>query len=78
MEIVQTSSNGLTMEAFIATLAYSLAGIVLLLLTIMVVNAMFKLDLHNELVKENNVAFGIVIAGIAIAIAIIIAGTISS
>ena len=41
-------------------------------------NKLFRLRLHHELVQEHNVAFGIMIAGLAVAIGIIIAGTIMS
>lgn len=62
----------------LSTILYSVLGIVLLLLTIVVVNKVFKLNLHRELVEEHNVAFGILIAGVAVAIGIIIAGVIGS
>ena len=62
----------------LSTIVYSVLGIVLLLLTIVIVNKLFKLNLHRELVDEHNTAFGILIAGVAVAIGIIIAGTISS
>lgn len=75
---ISETVNGLTLDAFLSTLLYSMTGIILLILTVICVNALFKLDLHRELVKEHNTAFGVVIAGMAIAIAIIIAGTISS
>lgn len=62
----------------LSTILYSVLGIVLLLLTIVVVNKVFRLNLHRELVEEHNVAFGILIAGVAVAIGIIIAGVIGS
>ena len=68
----------LRLDAFLSTIVYSVLGIVLLVLTIVVVNYLFKLDLHRELVDEHNTAFGIMIAGLAVAIGIIIAGTILS
>lgn len=68
----------LRLDAFLSTIVYSVLGIVLLVLTIVVVNYLFKLNLHRELVDEHNTAFGIMIAGLAIAIGIIIAGTILS
>ncbi|MBD5785670.1 DUF350 domain-containing protein [Cellulosimicrobium terreum] len=64
--------------AFFSTILYSVLGIVLLLLTLVVANKMFKLNLYRELVDEHNTAFGIMIAGLAIAIGLIIAGTIQS
>ncbi len=68
----------LRLDAFLSTIIYSVLGIVLLVLTIVIVNYLFKLNLHRELVDEHNTAFGIMIAGLAIAIGIIIAGTILS
>ncbi|GAA1401592.1 DUF350 domain-containing protein [Oerskovia sp. Sa1BUA8] len=68
----------LRLDAFLSTIVYSVLGIVLLVLTIVVVNYLFKLNLHRELVDEHNTAFGIMIAGLAVAIGIIIAGTILS
>jgi len=68
----------LRLDAFLSTIVYSVLGIVLLVLTIVVVNYLFKLNLHRELVDEHNTAFGIMIAGLAIAIGVIIAGTILS
>ncbi|MBD7917813.1 MULTISPECIES: DUF350 domain-containing protein [Cellulomonas] len=62
----------------LSTVLYSVLGIVLLLVTIVVVNKVFRLNLHRELVEEHNVAFGILIAGVAVAIGIIIAGVIGS
>lgn len=64
--------------AFVSTILYSVLGIVLLLLTLVVANKLFHLNLHRELVDEHNTAFGVMIAGLAIAIGLIIAGTISS
>ncbi|MBD7982196.1 MULTISPECIES: DUF350 domain-containing protein [Oerskovia] len=68
----------LRLDAFLSTIVYSVLGIVLLVVTIVIVNYLFKLNLHRELVDEHNTAFGIMIAGLAIAIGIIIAGTILS
>ncbi|GII99853.1 uncharacterized protein DUF350 [Sediminihabitans luteus] len=62
----------------LSTILYSVLGIVLLVGTIVVVNKTFKLNLHHELVEEHNVAFGLMLGGLAVAIGIIVAGTISS
>lgn len=62
----------------LSTLIYSVLGIVLLVLTIVAVNKIFRLGLYHELVEEHNVAFGVMIAGLAIAIGLIVAGTIAS
>lgn len=71
-------SHGLTVEALLATLAYSFAGIIIMIIALMIINRVFQLNLHKELVEDHNTAFGVSIAGFAIAVAIIIAGTISS
>lgn len=71
-------TQGLTLEAFTATILYSFLGIFIMVLAIVAVNSLFKLDLHKELVKENNTAFGVLIGCVAIAIAIIIGATILS
>lgn len=70
--------TGLTVDSVLATLVYALMGIVILVVTIVLVNAMFRLNLKKELVEDNNTAFGVLIAGLAIGISIIIAGTIAS
>ncbi|KON74512.1 DUF350 domain-containing protein [Cellulosimicrobium cellulans] len=64
--------------SFFSTILYSVLGIVLLLVTLVIANKVFRLNLHRELVDEHNVAFGVMIAGLAVAIGLIIAGTISS
>lgn len=69
---------GLTIEAFTSTLLYTAMGIIILVLSVIIINALFGLHVRKELIKDNNTAVGIAIAGLAIAIGIIIAGTISS
>lgn len=68
----------MAIDELLSTIVYAVIGIVLLLVTVVVVNKLFRLDLHRELVDEHNVAFGVVIAGLAIAIGVIVAGTITS
>ncbi|MVA76797.1 DUF350 domain-containing protein [Auraticoccus sp. F435] len=74
----EQTSSALDLAALLSTVVYSVLGIVLMVLTIVVVNKLFRLQLHRELVQEHNVAFGIMIAGFAVAIGVIIAGTIMS
>lgn len=81
MEINMASSvtsNGLSLAALASTLLYTTLGIFIMICAIGVINILFKLDLRHELTKDDNVAYGVAIAGFAIAIGIIIAGTISS
>lgn len=78
MNEVTTSTYGLTTEAIVATIVYAFLGIIIMLLTMVVVNKLFNLNMHRELVKEHNTAFGVLIGCMAIAIAIIIGSTIAS
>lgn len=78
MTTVSKEIAGLTVEAFTSTLLYTIMGIIVLILSVVIINAVFGLHVKKELIKDNNTAVGITIAGLAIAIGIIIAGTISS
>lgn len=75
---VTKAGAGLTWMSVAATVAYALLGVVMMLVFMWLANVLFKLNLRSELVKDNNVGLGVAVAGMAIAIAIIIAGTISS
>lgn len=44
----------------------------------MLSNYIFKLNIRREILEEHNVAFGIMLAGLFIAIAIIVAASIAS
>lgn len=70
--------NGLTVEALGATLLYTVVGVLILTMSVMALNKIFGLQVRKELIKDQNTAVGIVIAGLSISIAIIIAGTIGS
>ena len=69
---------GLTWVSLLSTIVYALLEFVLLIVFAVITNYIFKLKIRDELVKDNNVGMGIAIAGMAVAIAIIIAGTINS
>lgn len=77
-QLISTTSNGLTLAAFVSTLLYTTLGLVIMLVAVWAVNTVFQLNIKKELSKDNNVAYGVAIAGFAIAIAIIIGATISS
>lgn len=76
MSDIVYSSHGLTTEALVATLVYSLLGLFIMLIAILMINKLFNLNMHRELVKEHNTAFGLLFGCMSIAIAIIIASTI--
>lgn len=77
-QIINTSSNGLTLAAFASTLLYTALGLLIMFVAIWLTNTLFHLNIRKELSQDNNVAYGVAIAGFAIAIAIIIGATISS
>lgn len=63
-------------EALLSTVVYALLGMALLVVFMTLANRLFRLNLRDELVKDNNVGLGVAVAGVAIAIAIVIAATI--
>lgn len=74
---IANSSSGLHPELILSTIVYSLLGLFLMVLSVYVVDQIFKLNLRKELFKDQNTAFGIVLAGLFIAIAIIVAAAIT-
>lgn len=64
-------------STIIATIFYAVIGILIMIMFVVVFDKMFNLDLHKELIEDENVAFGILLAGVAIAIAIIVAASIT-
>ncbi len=77
-QLTIAEQNGLTLEAVSATLLYTVVGIIILTMAVMALNKVFGLQVRKELLKDQNTAVGIVIAGLSVSIAIIIAGTIGS
>ena len=71
-------NNDLTGVVLASTVVYTVLGIFIMVGAIAAINAMFRLDLRHELIKDNNIAYGVAIGGFAVAISIIIAATISS
>lgn len=69
-------SVDLSGEALLSTVVYALLGMALLVVFMTLANRLFRLNLRDELVKDNNVGLGVAVAGVAIAIAIVIAATI--
>lgn len=61
-----------------STIGFAFLGLALLVLFAIILNFGFKLDIRRELVEDHNTGLGVAVAGLAIAIAIIIAGTILS
>ena len=56
--------------------AYTFIGVVIMVGCVLFCNYVFKLDLHKELTVDHNTAFGIMLAGLFIAVSIIVAASI--
>ena len=65
------------MDLILGSVVYTLLGLLLMVVSVMMVNSVFRLDLKKEILVEHNVASGIVLAGIFISIALIVASAIS-
>ncbi|MBO3724244.1 DUF350 domain-containing protein [Actinomyces bowdenii] len=72
------AGSALAWQPLLSTVAYAVLGVALLIAFAWAFNRIFRLDLRRELIEDQNPGLGIAFAGVAIAIAIIIAATILS
>lgn len=56
--------------------AYSVIGVLIMIGCALLSNYIFKLNMRKELLEDHNMAFGVMIAGLFVAIAIIVAASI--
>lgn len=77
MKEVPPTTSGLHPELILSSIVYTFIGIFLMVISIYIFDKSFKLNVKKELFTDHNTAFGIVLAGASIAIAIIIAAAIS-
>ena len=66
----------LTLDTFLASLAYSFLGIIVFLITFVVVDILTPTKLRVEIVDNRNTAVAILASAVALSIAIIIAAAI--
>lgn len=66
------------LDIIVATLFYALMGMTLMVSSVIIFDKVFKLELHKELVEEHNMAFGVLFAGVAVSMGLIIAASILS
>jgi putative membrane protein len=66
----------LRISAFVGTLVYSFVGILILCLAFWIIDKLTPYDLWKELVEHRNQALATAVAGMFIAIAIIIAAAV--
>ena len=66
----------LSLPYLVSSVVYTVLGLLLMVIAVSVINRFFGLNLKKELVEDHNVASGVLLAGLFIAIAIIIASAI--
>lgn len=66
----------LKLSALVGTLVYSLLGVLILCITFVIVDKLTPYDLWKELVENRNQALATVVAGMFVAIAIIVAAAV--
>ena len=69
-------TDDLSPEVIIATVIYGVIGIILCVLGYFAFDRLARLDLKRELVEDQNVALGIMLAGVFVGIAIVVAAAI--
>ena len=70
------SDPALNPAVILATIIYAVIGVVIMLICVVLFDKIFDLDLHKELVEDQNTAFGILLGGVSIALAIVIGSSI--
>jgi len=68
----------LKLSALVGTLVYSVIGVLILCITFFVVDKLTPYDLWKELIEHRNQALATVVAGMFVAIAIIVAAAVHS
>lgn len=72
----EIEDTGLNVWSMLSTVVYGLLGILLFVLGYTAFDRLIRLDLRRELVEDQNTALGIMLAGLFISIAIIVASAI--
>ena len=70
------TTGGMTPMAVVDTSVYSIMGLIILLVGFKVFDLFTPYKLHKELAEDQNVAIGVMVAGLFIALAIVIASAI--
>lgn len=71
------AASGLAWMPLLGTLVYSLVGLLILLVAFKVFDIFTPYNLHKELAEDQNTALGVMMAGVFVALAIIIAASIT-
>lgn len=78
LQSANLNSVGLAPHFIFGSIFYSILGLLLMVAFLFFIDKVFQLEFRKELLEDQNVALGILFAGITIAIAIIIASAIHS
>lgn len=70
-------ADDLSLWAIVSTVVYGVIGILLCILGYWAFDRLARLDLKSELVEDQNIALGIVLAGVFVGIAIVVAAAIT-
>jgi hypothetical protein len=70
-------SDDLSIWAVLSTVVYGVIGIILCILGYLSFDRLAKLDLRRELVEDQNIALGIMLAGVFVGIAIVVAAAVA-
>jgi len=68
--------NDLHLGPIIATIVYSIIGIILFIIAYKVIDIFTPYSIHKEISEDHNVALGVIIGSVMIALSIIIAAAI--
>jgi uncharacterized membrane protein YjfL (UPF0719 family) len=72
-----TSTAGLTLSEVLSTIIYGVLGVLLSILGYFAFDRLAGLDLQRELVEDQNMALGIMLAGVFIGIAIVVSAAVA-
>ena len=73
---METLLNELHFAPMISTLVYSIIGIVIFILAFIVMDKLTPYSIHKEIGEDQNIALGIIIGSVLIALSIIISSAI--
>ena len=77
-EVVVRESTGLSVPVFLSTLLYGAVGVLMCVVGYVVFDKVIGLNIKHELMEDQNVAVGIMLAGAFIGIAIVVAAVMLS
>jgi len=77
MNLLAAADVGLTINAFLSTLLYSAVGMAVFFAAFMLMNRFLPFSLRKEIEEDQNIALGVIIGAVFIALAIIISAAIS-